>query len=104
MSKSLTYMYVYLLKIIITHRSKLLFDYTFIILSEKLISYNFTLEKSFHSETSIKSKMTKLLILFAFMLISASSGSIIREIRIKTSNCADCGMTFLGELSVKVST
>ena len=48
--------------------------------------------------------MTKLLILFAFMLISASSGSIIREIRIKTSNCADCGMTFLGELSVKVST
>merc|ERR1711981_482012 len=56
-----------------------------------------TLGKSFHSETSIKSKMTKLLILF-----SASSGSIIREIRIKTSNCADCGMTFLGELSVKV--
>ena len=47
--------------------------------------------------------MSKFLIFFAFMLISASSGSIIREIRIKTSDCADCGMTFLGELSVKVS-
>ena len=74
-----------------------------------LLSYQFlNLQRSFHAETSIKikkkKKMSKFLIFFAFMLISASSGSIIREIRIKTSNCADCGMTFLGELSVKVST
>ena len=73
-----------------------------------LLSYQFlNLQRSFHAETSIKikkKKMSKFLIFFAFMLISASSGSIIREIRIKTSDCADCGMTFLGELSVKVST
>merc|ERR1712045_981000 len=36
------------------------------------------------------------------ILVNFSIGSYINEIRTYTASCADCGMTFLGELSVKV--
>ena len=39
--------------------------------------------------------------IFAICL-SLASAAYVNEIRVKTANCADCGMTFLGELSVKV--
>ena len=34
--------------------------------------------------------------------LSVATAVYVNEIRVKTANCADCGMTFLGELSVKV--
>ena len=46
--------------------------------------------------------MNKFIVLI-FCLISVSAAAKIREIRIKTADCSDCGMTFLGELSAKVS-
>lgn len=39
------------------------------------------------------------LLALCFCLTNADS---IREIRVKTADCDQCGMTFLGELSVKV--
>merc|ERR1711983_502438 len=52
---------------------------------------------------SLKIKMfsTKSIILTIFC-ISATHANFIAEIRTQTANCADCGMTFLGELSIKV--
>ena len=43
------------------------------------------------------------ILLIITTLILVSSASIIREIRVKTADCSDCGMTpFFGQLSAKV--
>merc|ERR1712018_466724 len=46
-------------------------------------------------------KMSPKVAILAFVL-SVAYGSYINEIRTYTADCSDCGMTFLGELSVKV--
>ena len=43
------------------------------------------------------------ILLIATNLILLSSASLIREVRVKTAGCSDCGMTpFFGHLSAKV--
>jgi len=42
------------------------------------------------------------LIILTIFCISVTHATFVAEIRTLTANCADCGMTFLGELSIKV--
>ena len=47
--------------------------------------------------------MAMKILLIATNLILLSSASLIREVRVKTAECSDCGMTpFFGQLSAKV--
>merc|ERR1711860_235636 len=52
---------------------------------------------------SLKIKMSsaKLIILTIFC-ISVTHATFVAEIRTLTANCADCGMTFLGDFSITI--
>ena len=41
-------------------------------------------------------------IVISLMISGIFTQNTVRQIDVKTSDCDDCGMTFLGQLSVKV--
>ncbi len=45
----------------------------------------------------------KFTLLLLFVAFNAAQASYLREVSVKTANCTQCGMTYLGQLSAKVT-
>ena len=52
---------------------------------------------------ALNSKIMVLKSLIFLALLASAYGDAVREIRVRTADCSECGMTFLGELSAKVA-